>query len=105
MTRRRYRYNEATKELEEIDLETPIAPRVELQTGSHYDGLRATDGTPIDTRQRHREYMRRNGVAVADDFRGTLAAAPAKRAAEARAGIREALGRTIHHLENPRRRR
>lgn len=104
MTRRRYRYNEETKELEEISLDAPIVPRVELSIGSHYDGLRATDGTPIDTRQRHREYMRRNGLAVADDYKQTLSEAPSKRAAEARAGLRDSIGRTIHHLENRRRR-
>lgn len=35
-----------------------------------YDGLRATDGTPIDSRSKHREYMRANGLTTADDFWG-----------------------------------
>jgi hypothetical protein len=37
----------------------------------HYDGLRATDGTPIDTRTKHREYMKRNGLTTVDDFKVT----------------------------------
>jgi hypothetical protein len=36
----------------------------------HYDGLRATDGTPIDTRTKHREYMKKHGLTTADDFKG-----------------------------------
>lgn len=37
----------------------------------HYDGMRATDGTPIDTRAKHREYMRTHNVTTADDFADT----------------------------------
>lgn len=35
---------------------------------AHYDGLRATDGTPIDTREKHRAYMRSHGLTTVDDF-------------------------------------
>ena len=105
MTRRRYRFDLETQTLVEIDLETPITPRVEIQTGAHYDGLRATDGTPIDTRGRHRDYMKRNGLALADDFKGTWADAPKRRAAELAEGRRETLGRVAHQLENGRTRR
>ena len=44
-----------------------------------YDGLRATDGTPIDSRTKHREYMKRNDLATADDFKETWAKAREKR--------------------------
>lgn len=37
----------------------------------HYDGLRAPDGTPIDTRAKHREYMRANNLTTADDYTQT----------------------------------
>ena len=37
----------------------------------HYDGLRATDGTNISTRKRHREYMKRNGLTTMDDYTET----------------------------------
>lgn len=33
-----------------------------------YEGVRATDGADIGSRKKHREYMRRNGLAPADDF-------------------------------------
>lgn len=104
MTRRRFRFNEETKELEEIGLDAPITPRLELMTGGHYDGLRATDGTPIDTAKRHREYMKAHNVTLADDFKKTWAEAPVKRAQEARAGLHEAVGRAAHQLENGRKR-
>jgi hypothetical protein len=37
---------------------------------SHYDGLRSTDGANISTRTKHREYMKRHGLATVDDFKG-----------------------------------
>jgi hypothetical protein len=36
-----------------------------------YEGMRTTDGVPIDTRSKHREYMRANGLTTMDDFKGT----------------------------------
>lgn len=50
-----------------------------LVSERHYDGLRAPDGTPIDTRAKHREYMRANNLTTVDDFAGTW-----KRDAQAR---------------------
>lgn len=106
MTRRRYRFSEETQALEEIGLEVEYAPRVHLQTDTAYEGLRATDGTPIDTRSRHREYMKANNLAIVDDFKKTWAEAPAKRAAEARAGLRESIERATNKLMvNPKSRR
>lgn len=45
----------------------------------HYDGLRAPDGTDISTRTKHREYMKRHGLATADDFTDTWKKAEAQR--------------------------
>jgi hypothetical protein len=42
-----------------------------LASERHYDGLRAQDGTPIDTRAKHRAYMRANNLTTADDFAET----------------------------------
>lgn len=50
-----------------------------LASERHYDGLRATDGTPIDTRAKHRAYMKERGLTTMDDFTQTW-----KREAEAR---------------------
>ncbi len=45
------------------------APRAAIGTeGITYAGGVATDGTPIDTRKRHREYLQRNGLAMASDY-------------------------------------
>jgi hypothetical protein len=35
---------------------------------SHYDGLRATDGTDISTRAKHRAYMKQHNLTTIDDF-------------------------------------
>ena len=104
MTRRRFRINDAG-ELEEMGLDVELAPRVELQTGTHYEGLRAIDGTPIDTARRHREYLQRTGLALESDFTKTRVDANAKRAAEQKRERRETLGRITHQLENRSRRR
>lgn len=45
----------------------------------HYDGLRATDGTDISSRSKHREYMRANNLTTADDYTQTWAKAEADR--------------------------
>jgi hypothetical protein len=46
-----------------------------------YAGLRATDGTDISTRSRHREYMKRNNLTTADDYTDTWARAAKEREA------------------------
>lgn len=45
----------------------------------HYEGLRATDGTDIGSRTKHREYMRRNELSTADDWKTTWASAKVRR--------------------------
>ena len=48
----------------------------------HYDGLVAPDGkTLIDTRSKHREYMKRNNLTIAEDFKGEWAKAEQQREA------------------------
>ena len=71
----------------------------------HYDGLRATDGTPIDTRTKHREYMKRHGLTTADDYKQTWAQAEKQREAY-RTGngggavTRDDIARPIHQMTN-----
>lgn len=36
-----------------------------------YDGLRATDGTDISSREKHRAYMKKNNLALAHEYKGT----------------------------------
>lgn len=47
----------------------------------HYEGLAATDGTPIDSRAKHQQYMRSRGLTTADDFKFTWAQAAKEREA------------------------
>lgn len=47
----------------------------------HYDGLRAPDGSPIDTRTKHRQYMKEKGLTMASDFTETWKTAAKERAA------------------------
>jgi hypothetical protein len=51
-----------------------------LWNDRHYDGLRATDGTDISSRTKHREYMKMNNLTTADDFTQSWAKAAEKRA-------------------------
>lgn len=37
----------------------------------HYEGMRATDGTDISSRSKHRAYMKANNLTTADDFQKT----------------------------------
>jgi len=78
--RRRYRYDEALRAVVEVGVvrDTP-APRVHIQTGAHYEGLRATDGTPVDTAKRHRQYMKDHNVALFSDYEQTFARAQDER--------------------------
>jgi hypothetical protein len=49
----------------------------------HYSGkpFVGKDGTVIDSRKKHREYMKRHGLATMDDFKETWAKAREKREA------------------------
>lgn len=42
--------------------------------------FKAADGTIIDSKRKHREYMKRNNLATTDDFKGTWAKAAQERA-------------------------
>lgn len=42
-----------------------------LVSERHYEGLQASDGTPIDTRAKHRAYMQANNLTTVDDFAST----------------------------------
>ncbi len=100
------RQPDGTYKLEEVPL-NHWSPRRNLSdtdaliSDRHYDGMRATDGTDISSRAKHREYMRRNDLTTIDDFKQEWADAPRKRELEARKGTREAIERAIHHLEGP----
>lgn len=58
-------------EASQADLEDPsLALNAPILSGRFYeDAPPATDGTPINSRARHREYMRVNGLAMESDYR------------------------------------
>lgn len=78
MSRRRWVYIDG--EAVEVTADREPEPRLQIVTDGHYDGLRATDGTPIDTRRRHREYMQANNLSLVSDWTNYWAKAKQERA-------------------------
>jgi hypothetical protein len=73
MTRRRYVYTDGGVPLPEpIEVSedwTNAERRAPAATEELvYGGAQATDGTPINTRKRHREYLASKGLAMASDY-------------------------------------
>jgi hypothetical protein len=113
--RGRWVWDDAQQKL--VRAEEYVAPQTEqalhapVLAGRFYENTRATDGTDIGTRKRHREYMRRNNLTTADDFSKTWAKEAAQRKAlaeSARSGKpigmdrrarREEVGRAVYELE------
>lgn len=90
-------------EVSEDYVPPPMAAHNALAGDRHYDGLRATDGTPIDSRSKHRAYMQQHGLTTADDYHQTWAKAKEMRDAYRTNGIggavtRDDIGRAIHKL-------
>ena len=75
MKRRFIQMREPPYEFVEVSDEYTPAPRTStdsaLWNDRSYDGLAATDGTPINSRSKHREYMKVNGLTTVDDFKQT----------------------------------
>lgn len=109
MAKRRYIQDRATGELIEVsqDHQAPLRNDAGALWGDrHYDGARATDGTDISTRTKHREYMAAHGLATVDDYKGTWAKAQAARESYYRNGGsigREDVARAMHQLQAGRR--
>lgn len=83
MTRRRFiQSKEPPYELIEVteDYQAPMRTDSGALWGDRsYDGLRASDGSDISTRTKHREYMKANNLATADDFKQSWAQAREQR--------------------------
>jgi len=72
MTRRRYVQIKG----ELVEITDDYQPQRHNDSGAlwgdrSYDGLRATDGTDISTRVKHREYMKLNNLTTVDDYKET----------------------------------
>ena len=106
MTRRRYIQDRHTGELIEVtsDYQAPLRNDAGALWGDrHYDGARASDGSDISTRSKHREYMRLNNVTTVDDFKDTWAKAREQRERLYTQGgtfSRRDVERAIHQLQN-----
>jgi hypothetical protein len=75
----------------------------------HYDGLKATDGTDISTRTKHRQYMKMHNLTTMDDFQPIWDREAKKRSEYFKEGkhgatSREDVARAIAYLESNRRR-
>lgn len=108
MTRRRYIQDRETGELIEVtqDYQAPLRNDSGVLWGDRgYDGARATDGTDISTRTKHREYMRANNLTTVDDFQDSWAKAQEQRQRYYQQGgsIRRAdVERAMHQVINRR---
>ncbi len=108
----RRRYVQINGELVEVtpDYIPPVHTNTDaaLWNDRHYDGLRATDGTDISSRAKHREYMRVNNLTTADDYTQTWERQAKERQQffEGKRGSfnKEVIARVIHQLESQRRR-
>lgn len=99
--KRRYRWDEKSKSLVEISSDWTPAPRVYVQTDAAYEGARSSEGEDISTRKRHRNYMKRRGLAMAADFEKTWSDSERRRATfwEDQRGDRKAdIARTVEYL-------
>jgi hypothetical protein len=93
----------------EVDLDLQpesLALHAPVLVGRFYENTAATDGTDIGSRKRHREYMKRNNLAMADDFKGEWSGAERERQAIRSGEIdrkarREAVERAIHQIHKP----
>ncbi len=73
MSRRRWVYTSGGEPLPEpievTDDFTGAERRAQVATEElTYGGVTATDGTPINTRKKHREYLASRGMAMASDY-------------------------------------
>jgi hypothetical protein len=108
MTRRRWIQDRITGEL--IEVTPDYQPELRTDSGAlwgdrSYDGLRATDGTDISSRTKHRDYMKANGLATADDFKETWAKSQQQRDHYRQHGgtfSRRDVERAIQQLQNRR---
>jgi hypothetical protein len=77
--RGKWRVDPKTGELIEYGAPPPAEAKLQINTDTHYADLRATDGTPIDSRRKHQEYMHANGLCLADDFKESMPKLKAER--------------------------
>ena len=91
----------------ELDLQPEsLAINAPICTDRYFENTPATDGTDIGSRRKHREYMKKNNLAMADDYKGEWATAAKERAAirsgeHDRKARKEAVERALYQLHKP----
>lgn len=111
MSRRRWVYVETSPghvEAVEVSAEREPEARLQISMDTHYDGLRTTEGIDIGSRRKHQQYMKDNGLTLADDYRQSWADARKQRddfftGNSGKEERREAIAKAIHSLQNRRR--
>jgi hypothetical protein len=108
MTRRRWVYTSGGNPLPEPievgdEYVPPDSERVPVTTDRYMEGIRATDGTDISSRQKRNEWMKRNNLVDVGDCQGVWAKAAKEREALAQgrhdsSARREAVGRAVYEL-------
>lgn len=96
-------YDKQLKKVVEVTPQTKTRKDNIMVSDAHYDGLRATDGTDISTRKKHREYMKRHGLTTTDDYKQTWTKRQQERENYYQKGgtiTRDHIRRVIHQLEN-----
>lgn len=87
-------------DLAEIPMDAPQAIHANIMVDRFYEGVKATDGTDIGSRRKHREYMKAHDLAPADDFSPSWYANVHKqRQEEARKNRKEALHRAFYDID------
>src|SRR5687767_11528287 len=68
--RGRYRYDAEAGQVVSVDADWTDEERKapHITEGIAYSNLTATDGTVLDSRRKHRDYMRAHGLSMASDF-------------------------------------
>jgi hypothetical protein len=115
MTRRRWLYTSGGRPLEEpIEVteewkDPAIGPALRSEAEVYGTLTPSTDGVDISTKRRHHEYMRRNNLTVAEDFKGTWEKAAKEREAflkgesqAVRRDAREDVGRALYEARRKR---
>lgn len=108
MTRRRWLYTMGGRPLEapiEVseDYVPPDAERAPVYTDRYMEGVRATDGTDIGSREKRKAWMKRNDLVDVSDCTGMWAKAARERAEVAQgkhdtSARREEVQRAIYRL-------
>ena len=102
--RGRFIWDEAQKKLVRVEDYVPPERAVDapILSGRFYENTRATDGSDIGSRSKHRRYMREHGLTTADDYSPRyFEGIKRERERAAKASRREAIARRLYEIDKP----